>query len=261
MAKAPVSSDAFSELLSTAIADSTLRETPVVVKNVPSVAVRTPTTPTTREASPPSVSIVKPGSEPEEVKKSEEIPARKPDQSDSIRSVKGKSFKILEQIDATGIQLVFTDQAVSGISDTISVWIPRAPAAAPPARPSSIDTPHSATKTSADSVATSTPDRTDCKGFVSVKDLGMLRRRMETLVDEDAKVALALKSFREVCFNTEQVRSLLVVFGREEGRFKLLDVAYAYVADPSVFSELESVLKDPYFIYRFRKKTSQAPAR
>jgi hypothetical protein len=84
---------------------------------------------------------------------------------------------------------------------------------------------------------------------------------METVVDEDAKVGLALRSFREVCFNAEQIRSLLVVFGREEGRFKLLDAAYSYVADPSRFSELESVLKDPYFIYRFRKKTSQAPVR
>jgi hypothetical protein len=84
---------------------------------------------------------------------------------------------------------------------------------------------------------------------------------MEALADEDAKVALALRSFRESCYSTEQVRSLLVVFGREEGRFKLLDAAYPYVTDPSKFPELESVLKDSYFIYRFRKKTAAPPSR
>ena len=73
-------------------------------------------------------------------------------------------------------------------------------------------------------------------------------------------MALALRSFRESCFSTEQIRNLLMVFGREEGRFKLLDAAYPYVSDPSKFTELESVLKDSYFIYRFRKKTS-APTR
>jgi hypothetical protein len=82
---------------------------------------------------------------------------------------------------------------------------------------------------------------------------------MEMLSDEDAKVSMALRSFRETCFSTEQVRNLLLVFGREEGRFKLLDAAYPFVSDPSRFPELESVLKDSYFIYRFRKKTSGSP--
>jgi hypothetical protein len=263
VAKVPVSSDAFSELLSTAIADSTLMETPVVVKNASSVATSVQKSSIPKDVVSQPVSTLDVADRPDTLKKVEAVqkvlPA--PVLSETAIASKGKNLKIMEQIDATGIQLVYEDPQVNGSSDTISVWIPLANAMAAPSKPSSAARLQPAVKPSADSVAISIPDRKDCKGLISVKDLGLLRRRMETVVDEDAKVGLALRSFREVCFNAEQIRSLLVVFGREEGRFKLLDAAYSYVADPSRFSELESVLKDPYFIYRFQKKTSQAPVR
>lgn len=91
--------------------------------------------------------------------------------------------------------------------------------------------------------------------MVSVKDLGTLRRRMESISDEDAKVAAALREFKLSCFTTEQVRSLLVVFFREEGRYKLIDAAYPHVYDPGNYDVFLPLLKDPYFIHRFRKLT------
>lgn len=98
-------------------------------------------------------------------------------------------------------------------------------------------------------------DRTDCKSSQTVKQLGDLRRRMETIRDEETKVAEAVKDLKLRCFTTEQVRSLLVVFDREEGRYKLLGAAYPHVQDPSAYPGLLPVLKDPYFIHRFKRLT------
>ena len=252
--------DPFSELLSTVIADSSLRETPIVRTAPPPVPATQPS-PAVPAKPDTSVAMAAQPLRP--------TPAAVPAvQAETGRPEQGQpgarsagSRKLLEQIDATGVQMIFTDQVASGVTDTVSVFIPKdgsartAPTAA--VKPvSDVETPAAAGRPG---VPPAVPDRTDCKSFVNVKDLGLLRRRMEALADEDAKVALALRSFRESCYSTEQVRSLLVVFGREEGRFKLLDAAYPYVTDPSKFPELESVLKDSYFIYRFRKKTA-APA-
>jgi hypothetical protein len=145
--------------------------------------------------------------------------------------------KLLEFSDSSGWQIVFSDRNLAGGLDTVSVWIPSIVGVPP----------------SIGGDGLSRPDRIDCQGKVSVSELGQLRRRMEAIPDEDAKVATALREFRLRCYTTEQVRSLLVVFFREEGRFKLLDVAYPRIFDPQAFLSLESVLKDPYFIHRFRK--------
>lgn len=145
--------------------------------------------------------------------------------------------RLLEFSDSSGWQIVFSDRDERGGLDTVSVWIPSGRYA-----------------TAGDAGNGSLrPERTDCQGMVSVSELGQLRRRMEAIPDEDAKVAAALREFRLRCFTTEQVRSLLVVFFREEGRFKLLDAAFPRIFDPQTFLSLESVLKDPYFIHRFRK--------
>lgn len=101
----------------------------------------------------------------------------------------------------------------------------------------------------------SKPDRTDCRSSESVQQLGDLRRRMESLRDEDAKVAEALREIKLRCFTAVQVRSLLVVFEREEGRYKMLDAAYPHVRDPSGYPALLPILTDPYFIHRFKRLT------
>jgi hypothetical protein len=243
--------DPFSELLSTVIADSSLTETPIVRNPAPSPSKSQSAVDAGKKidtaASAPTES--KP---PVALQKSPLTVQANPDQSSS--RVNG-SRKLLEQIDGSGVQLVFSDETSSGITDTISVWIPKDKPKQSPAPVNTAGKPSGMVDTSL-SLAKSVPDRSDCKSFVNAKDLGLLRRRMEALTDEDAKVSLALRAFRESCYATEQIRTLLLVFGREEGRFKLLDAAYPYVLDPAKFPELESVLKDSYFIYRFRKKTS-----
>ena len=165
------------------------------------------------------------------------IQAGRPSESVSRPVFTSVTKKLLEYSDSSGWQIVFTDRDERGSLDTVSVWIPSTSFLSPGVGGKGL----------------TRPERTDCQGKVSVSELGQLRRRMEAIPDEDAKVAAALREFRLRCFTTEQVRSLLVVFFREEGRFKLLDAAYPRIFDPQAFLALEPVLKDPYFIYRFRK--------
>jgi hypothetical protein len=156
-----------------------------------------------------------------------------------------ETLKLLEYSDSSGMQLVFSDRDEEGRLDTVSLWMPAGDAFT--GNPATNGGEKGKTLTSG------RPDRTDCPGMVSTGELGQLRRRMEAIPDEDAKVAAALREFRLRCFTTEQVRSLLVVFFREEGRYKLLDAAYPRVFDPQAFLALEQVLRDPYFIHRFRR--------
>jgi hypothetical protein len=249
--------DPFSELLSTVIDDSSLRETPIVATPAPP-AIRKPAVTKINTFDSSNKSTIQ---QPPPAVLSQDVKSdvSKPMNADVSPSRVATATKLMEQIDASGVQMVFTDQAAGGVTDTISIWIPKASGAKPDIPRSNVvkDPPASDPTPKSDQPALT--DRTDCKSFISIKDLGLLRRRMETLNDEDSKVSLALRSFKESCFSTEQVRSLLVVFGREEGRFKLLDAAFPHVFDPARFAELESVLKDSYFIYRFRKKISSPP--
>lgn len=249
------SADPFSELLSTVINDSTLSETPIV-RNTPE-PISKPELPGKQPSIRDSQSVQAPKPNPQEAAPKPVVALEAtPSLKTADAGLQGKgSRKILEQIDGTGVQIVYSDETSAGVTDTISVWIPKDRSPGPPTSAVSVPTTTD-TKDTAQSAAKMNPDRTDCRSFVSATNLALLRRRMEALADEDAKVSLALRSFRESCFSTEQIRNLLLVFGREEGRFKLLDAAYPYVSDPSKFTELESVLKDSYFIYRFRKKTS-----
>jgi hypothetical protein len=103
--------------------------------------------------------------------------------------------------------------------------------------------------------------RSDCKAMATQKEVDALRKKMVSLGDEDAQVALALKSFKLKCHTTAQVKDICFVFVRNEGKYKLMDAAYPQVYDPGRFGELEPLLTDPYFIHRFHTliKPAQAP--
>jgi hypothetical protein len=108
-----------------------------------------------------------------------------------------------------------------------------------------------ATKDTLSRAAPARPNRSNCARMATEKDLGAVRKKMVGIRDEDEMVAVALKDFKARCYTTEQVKAICFVFTREEGRYKLLDAAYPYVYDPANFGQLESLLSDKYFIYRF----------
>jgi Domain of unknown function (DUF4476) len=193
-----------------------------------------------------------------------------------------KVRKVSEAFHDSVLEMVFIDQAESGKADTIRVVLEKgvtvmAPALKPVVSASTVDVPAvvtqktgpesgkdaavavpentiavSAKKTDTTLMVSRNNTRTACSKLAEEKDVTGLRRKMVGLKDEDDMVAVALKDFKQKCFTTAQVKNMSFVFVRDEGRYKLLDAAYPYVYDPDNFTDLESLLSDPYFVHRFR---------
>jgi hypothetical protein len=95
-------------------------------------------------------------------------------------------------------------------------------------------------------------NRSNCVRMASDKDVAAMKKKIVGIRDEDDMVSAALKDFKQRCYTTEQVKTISYVFNREEGKYKLIDAAYPYIYDPSNYGELELILKDKYFIHRFK---------
>ncbi len=91
-----------------------------------------------------------------------------------------------------------------------------------------------------------------CKKTATQKDFLELQKKMTAEKTETVKRTLALKQFGTVCYTTEQIKSLGVLFIKEEEKYKFYVSAYSYVADTENFSTLESELADNYYITRFK---------
>ncbi|PWT96751.1 MAG: hypothetical protein C5B52_14985 [Bacteroidetes bacterium] len=111
----------------------------------------------------------------------------------------------------------------------------------------------SATDTNTAKPASSSPSTNpNCKLVAGSDDLDQTRKKMISKTEEDDMIAVALKAFKQKCFTVDQVKILSYVFLKDPGKYKLFDVAFPYVSDPSNFQILENQLSDSYYINRFR---------
>ena len=62
----------------------------------------------------------------------------------------------------------------------------------------------------------------------------------------------AKKALKEKCYTTEHVRNLSVLFLSDAGKYQFLDVAYPFTYDSYKYSSLVDLLKDNYYIDRFK---------
>ncbi|MGV3764472.1 MAG: DUF4476 domain-containing protein [Chitinophagaceae bacterium] len=86
----------------------------------------------------------------------------------------------------------------------------------------------------------------------SEADMLQLRRKMAAKTTEEDMVDVARKEFRRQKYAVAQIRHLAALFLKEEGRYAFLDAAYSSVTDKEQFFTLEDLLKDPYYINRFK---------
>lgn len=93
---------------------------------------------------------------------------------------------------------------------------------------------------------------TVCKTIATDDDFLKLRKKMAAESSEDDMVFAARKIFRMKCFSTAQLKNLVVLFLKEEGRYHFLDAAYPFTSDPANFIHLQSLLSDEYYIKRFK---------
>ena len=92
----------------------------------------------------------------------------------------------------------------------------------------------------------------DCKETAQDADIDKLRIKMLLVVSDEEKIALAKKVFRQKCFLTIQVKALSELFKTDEGKYKWFDAVYAFVSDNGNFSKLSELLKDEYYLNRFK---------
>lgn len=109
-----------------------------------------------------------------------------------------------------------------------------------------------------DSVASSQPEQPgNTVQIASDEQFKALRRMMTAEDSEDNMCIVAQKYFIDKQFSTNQIKLLASLFLKEGGLYKFLDASYPYVVDKTAFKELGSLLKDPYYINRFKALVSQ----
>ena len=91
-----------------------------------------------------------------------------------------------------------------------------------------------------------------CKAIAVEDDFFKLRKKMAGVSSDDNMISEARKVFRVKCFTTQQVRNLSLLFLEDEGKYKFFDTAYNYVSDTENFASLQSELQGEYFINRFK---------
>jgi hypothetical protein len=180
-----------------------------------------------------------------------------------------------ESSNVEGFGLVFIDDYRNGTIDTIRLLIPdTSPAVTetkqePKEEKKFLDIiPDSANKANEiiseikkDSVSetkTTVNEKTkavvknNCKEAASETDFFKLRKKMAAETTDDNMITEARKYFKTKCFTTAQLKNLSTLFLNDAGKYKFFDAAYTYVSDADRFSSLQSELKDEYYINRFK---------
>lgn len=93
---------------------------------------------------------------------------------------------------------------------------------------------------------------TECTEVAGEQDFFTLRKKMAAAEGDEDMISEARKYFKQKCFTVLQLKNLSALFLNDEARYNFFDAAYKYCADKPGFAALETELKDPYFINRFK---------
>ncbi len=92
----------------------------------------------------------------------------------------------------------------------------------------------------------------DCKANAAEEDFFKTRKKMVIEDTDDAMVDAARKQFKQKCYSVEQIKNLSLLFLTDAGKYKFFDAAYPYTSDTQNFAGLEALIKDEYYIKRFK---------
>ncbi|MBI5372244.1 MAG: hypothetical protein HZA79_09510 [Sphingobacteriales bacterium] len=92
----------------------------------------------------------------------------------------------------------------------------------------------------------------NCSAVAEEADFFALRKIMAAAEGDDEMISQAKKYFKQKCFTVPQIKNLASLFLNDEAKYNFFDAAYKYVTDKAAFVSLETELKDPYFINRFK---------
>lgn len=92
----------------------------------------------------------------------------------------------------------------------------------------------------------------DCKANATEDDFLKARRKMVAEDNDEDMVDAVKKMFKLKCFTVEQIKNLSALLLNDAGKYKLFDAAYPFTSDTQNFANLQILLKDEYFITRFK---------
>ena len=98
----------------------------------------------------------------------------------------------------------------------------------------------------------SLPLNPDCKETATESDIDKLRIKMLLVASDDDRIVLAKKVFKQKCFSVKQVKALSELFKTDEGKYKWFDAIYPFVSDSGNFSSLGELIKNDYYLNRFK---------
>jgi hypothetical protein len=277
--------NAFTDMLSKAADDPTLKQNPVFAKNE-------------TKKQEPIEAVVKEEKKPEIVpdnsdsNNSENIQLEKKQVQDDKVQVNEKPGIPTEEVykksvvkkisgttSADGYESVFTDQYSNGQADTIRILIPgvdnksivseeKKPAEQNESRKFldfSSDTTRIVNSSKPENEKNVAPEKqtgnnqpvspaikkNDCRAIAEKDDFLKLRRKMAGETDDEGMIEEAKKYYRNKCFTTEQIRHLSSMFLSNAGRYNFFNASYDHVSDIENFSSLQSELNDQVYINRF----------
>jgi tRNA(Ser,Leu) C12 N-acetylase TAN1 len=92
----------------------------------------------------------------------------------------------------------------------------------------------------------------NCKGDATDADLELVTMIVKGERDPEEAINIIKKTVKVKCVTTAQVRKLTLLFEQDEHRYAMLDIAYRYTSDRQNFSSLADLLKDTYYLNRFK---------
>ena len=91
----------------------------------------------------------------------------------------------------------------------------------------------------------------NCENTVANDDLNKLKRKMLSHGDDQGMIQYAVKFLNKKCISTDQVKALGQLFSSDDGRYNLYDALYTYTYDNTNYPSLSSQIIDPYYKKRF----------
>lgn len=92
----------------------------------------------------------------------------------------------------------------------------------------------------------------NCKAEVSNSELELIIMIIKGERDPEEAINIIKKTVKVKCVTTAQVRTLALLFELDEHRYASLDIAYKYTIDRQNYSILSDLLKDSYYVNRFK---------
>jgi Domain of unknown function (DUF4476) len=264
----------FTDILSKAANDPSLKEKPVAVKEEKPVVSQPPIT--KEEVKPFKDSAIAKKDQEPVIKKVEPPVAdnkeesKKEDEKNITIEEKYKPSVVSKKSESPttqGLALTFVDDYGNGKKDTISIIIPNQKANLAEVKEPLKEEKKFLDISANDSVKIIEPDqkltepetlpitqvvKNNCSADASESDFLKLRKKMAGVKSDDAMVDEAKKVFKTKCFSTLQIKNLSALFLNDGGKYKFFDAAYTHVNDPDNFSSLSAEMKDDYYLNRFK---------